>query len=107
MAYFPNGTSGEVFAEQCSRCRYGQGSCPIWNIQQEFNYKACNNKVASAIMDKLVLNDGTCMVFIMAEEFFDVDHVPENTAERAYLELTADTPKNIRELVLKAANRIA
>lgn len=70
MAYFPNGTSGYVFDEQCARCRFGEGPCPIWNMQQEFNYKACNIPVARAIMDSLVKDDGTCAMFALAPEVF-------------------------------------
>ena len=70
MAYFPNGTSGEVFVEQCGRCRYGGEACPVYIVQYEFNYKAVNNKVASDILARLVKNDGTCMMFKLDPEWF-------------------------------------
>ena len=70
MAYFPNGTSGEVFQEQCGRCRYGDGPCPIYFVQHEFNYKACNNQIASEILTALVKDDGTCAMFKLDPEWF-------------------------------------
>ena len=107
MAYFPNGTSGEVFDEQCSRCRYGEQSCPIWYIQVTYNYDACNNEVATKILDELVKDDGTCAMFKLDPEWFDKERVPATDADAAYYALTADTPQSIRELVLKAAKRVA
>lgn len=73
MAYFSNGSSGECFEEQCAKCRFGQMSCPIYNVQLTFNYKACNNEVASAILDALVTDDGTCMMFELDPECFRSD----------------------------------
>jgi len=70
MAYFPNGTSGECFDNQCAKCRFGEKACPVWLVQHEFNYDACNNKVATAILDRLVKADGTCMMFAMDPELF-------------------------------------
>lgn len=108
MAYFQNGTSGEVFHEQCARCRFGNSPCPISLVQMEFNYEAVNNKIATKIMDRLVRDDGSCTVFEMAEEFFDIERVPDSLVERAYLDLhkSKDLPSTIRELALKAAGRI-
>jgi len=70
MAYFANGSSGEVFDEQCSRCRFGKVACPIYLVQVEYNYQACNNKVARAILDQLVRQDGTCEMFQLDPDFF-------------------------------------
>lgn len=71
MAYFPNGSAGEVFAEQCSKCRYGEGYCPIHFVQYNYNYDACNNKVASAILNALVSNCGTCSMFALDPKHFE------------------------------------
>lgn len=71
MAYFPNGTAGEVFQDQCARCRYGEKACPIWFVQYEYNYAACNNEVATKILDQLVKNDGTCAMFELDKEWFE------------------------------------
>ena len=63
MAYFANGSEGMVFDEQCLVCKYGEDACPIAYVQQMFNYDACNNEVATKILDYLVKPDGTCMMF--------------------------------------------
>ena len=71
MAYFPNGTAGEVFDEQCARCRYGNNPCPIWFVQHEYNYEACNNEVATKILDGLVKDNGTCSMFELDKDWFE------------------------------------
>ena len=73
MAYFSNGTEGMLFDEQCARCKYGQEPCPIALIQNEYNYKACNNKTARAILDHLVNNNGNCAMFQAFKEDFEID----------------------------------
>lgn len=73
MAYFPNGSSGECFDEQCSRCRFGMQACPIWMVQNEFNYEACNNDTARKILDALVSNDGTCAMYELDPDCFRSD----------------------------------
>lgn len=106
MAYFPNGSAGSCFEEQCARCRYGDGPCPILWVQITYNYDACNNEVASKILGDLVKNDGTCAMFEHDKAWFDKERIQPNQAEAAYLALTPETPKPIRELVLEAAGRI-
>ncbi len=75
MAYFSNGTEGEVFDDQCQKCKYGQRACPIAFAQLSFNYKAVNNKVATDILDMLVRNDGTCNMWdeFKTDLFIDTD----------------------------------
>jgi len=63
MAYFANGTEGECFDEQCSKCIFGEKPCPISAVQMNFNYDAAGNKTATEILDMLVKNDGTCTMF--------------------------------------------
>lgn len=63
MAYFSNGSEGEVFDLQCSKCKYGDEACPIAAVQMVYNYDACNNPIARSILDDLVKNDGTCAMF--------------------------------------------
>jgi len=70
MAYFSNGTEGEVFDNQCLKCKYGEKPCPIAGVQMEYNYDACNNEVASKILNDLVKQDGTCVMFKMFEDDF-------------------------------------
>ncbi len=54
MAYFSNGTEGMIFDEECSECVLGQKPCPIAFVQAMYNYDACNNKTARAILNNLV-----------------------------------------------------
>ncbi|MCB1156047.1 MAG: hypothetical protein H7A25_22375 [Leptospiraceae bacterium] len=63
MGYFANGTDGMAFDEQCAKCKYGDQPCPIAEVQVEYNYEACNNKTAMAILDTLVKDDGTCTMY--------------------------------------------
>ena len=73
MAYFPNGTSGEIFREHyCDRCKWDkEQQCPIWNAHLEYNYKECNND--KSILHMLIKNtpDG-----LYADEcyFFEHEH---------------------------------
>lgn len=63
MAYFANGSEGELFYEQCTRCRFGEEACPIFEAQVSFNYEAVGNKIATNILNVLVHDDGTCEMF--------------------------------------------
>ena len=72
MAYFANGTEGECFDNQCSICKYGEEPCPIAFVQCEYNYDACNNEVATNILNDLIKNNGTCKMFKeFKKDFFD------------------------------------
>lgn len=96
MAYFPNGCAGEVFDEQCSRCIFGERPCPVALVQREYNYSACNNKVARAILDELVKDDGTCTMFQMAPGVFTNDWA------RGQLSLFDDAPRGVDEGALES-----
>lgn len=71
MAYFANGSEGDCFAEQCAQCRYGTKPCPIALVQFTYNYDACNNETASAILHQLVAQDGTCSMYELDPEWFE------------------------------------
>ena len=73
MAYFSNGSEGMCFDQQCSICKYGEDPCPIAWVQHEYNYEACNNKTARAILDYLIRNDGVCAMFIMFKKDLHID----------------------------------
>lgn len=73
MAYFSNGSEGEVFDQQCAKCKYGQSPCPIAFVQMEYNYSAVGNETAADILNELVRQDGTCTVFEMAKQDFFKD----------------------------------
>ena len=62
MAYFSNGTEGMCFDDECGGCIFGKEPCPIAFVQFEFNYDACNNDIATKILNELVKNDGTCVM---------------------------------------------
>lgn len=70
MAYFPNGSAGEVFDNQCLKCKYGEKGCPIWLVQVNYNYDACNNEVATKILNDLIKDDGTCEMYKEFEKDF-------------------------------------
>lgn len=73
MAYFSNGSEGEVFDNQCGRCKFGSKPCPIALVQGIYNYDAVNNEVATKILHELVYDDGECQVFEMAKTDFEID----------------------------------
>jgi len=73
MAYFSNGTEGEVFYHQCSLCKYGDKACPIALVQEMYNYDACNNEVARKILDELVADNGTCAMWKEFKNDFRID----------------------------------
>lgn len=64
MAYIPSGScpAAQRFANDCTRCKYGEKHCLIHAAQSTFNYDACNNKTARAILDMLVTDEGHCLV---------------------------------------------
>lgn len=73
MAYFSNGSEGEVFDAQCDKCKYGMAPCPVAAMQACWNYDQVGNEVARQIMDNFVKQDGTCTVFEMAKKDFEID----------------------------------
>ena len=73
MAYFSNGTEGMVFDEQCAKCKYGQHPCPIALVQILYNYDACNNEIATKILNTLVDDGGNCSMFKQFKHDFEID----------------------------------
>jgi len=44
MAYFPNGSSGEIFQSQyCDKCLHKK-DCAVWDAHLLHSYSECNNK---------------------------------------------------------------
>ena len=68
MAYFSNGSDGGVFSEECMYCKYDMKPCPIAWVQLEYNYEACNNEVATKILNELVKDNGECAMKKFMEE---------------------------------------
>lgn len=81
MAYFPNGSSGDVFDAQCADCPLGYGwndprqmslfdaerapkPCPVALVQLTYNYDQldANNKQLREAMTMLVDDTGECKV---------------------------------------------
>lgn len=64
MAYFPNGSSGEVLDAQCADCPLGDGPCPVMGIQMLYNYDqlADGQEKLRHAMRLLVNDEGVCEV---------------------------------------------
>lgn len=69
MAYFPNGSSGEVLDEQCEDCPLGYGwsgvnqecgPCPTALVHLMLNYEQCKNPDLASAMRYLVADNGEC-----------------------------------------------
>lgn len=89
MAYFSNGTEGDVFTAQCGICKYGQEPCPIALIQMTYNYDQIGNDLARKIINDLVEEDGTCTMF----KTFENDFTNEHSADWPKIETVADKMK--------------
>lgn len=72
MALFSCGSEGSCFDLQCSRCKYGEKPCPIALVQQLYNVDAFGNDTATEILDCLVHQDGSCQMFEMCKEDFEL-----------------------------------
>lgn len=77
MAYFSNGTEGEMYAEEyCDRCIHGplhsDDTCAVWDAHLFHNYEECNKK--DSILHELIprskdgLGNEQCRMFIPAVE---------------------------------------
>lgn len=67
MAYFPNGTAGQILDDQCDGCLHGVSDgimCPVAYIQINFNYKQLDkgNESLRAVMNKLINEAGVCQM---------------------------------------------
>ena len=66
MAYFSNGTEGDILNQQCCDCPLPDDSpCPILLMQLTFNYKQIINgkpSLASEVMNTLVNKKGECQM---------------------------------------------
>ena len=62
MVYFPNGTAGIILDEQCSECPVGEDCCPIYVVQQIYNYTQVENENLRAAMNILIDGKGKCQM---------------------------------------------
>ena len=73
MAYFSNGTEGEILDEQCFECLHSIDDftiyCPIAAVQAEFNYRQCKNPELKAAMNFLIDEKGNCQMKPIIERF--------------------------------------
>ena len=72
MAYFSNGTEGELYREQyCDRCvhdGHGENCCEVWGLHLTYNYDRHKNPTLAAVLDTLIprdgLGNGQCRMFL-------------------------------------------
>lgn len=73
MAYFPNGTSGEILDDQCWECKIPDDApCPILGVQWTYNYEQFDNngeetKLTDA-MNLLINKQGICQMKILLDK---------------------------------------
>ena len=82
MAYFPNGTSGDVLYNQCDECICGMDAtdlvaCPVLTVQEEYNYDQVDKgqEYLREAMDLLVNGKGICQMKKAMEQvgmYFDL-----------------------------------
>lgn len=71
MAYFSNGTEGELYIEAfCHRCIHNKGDgCAVWDAHLLYSYRDCNDD--SSILHILIprsedgLSNEQCRMFVM------------------------------------------
>lgn len=64
MAYFSNGSEGEMFHDRfCCKCkRDADNDCPIWLMHLLYNYDECNKE--DSLLHKMIPKDlSTCHFF--------------------------------------------
>lgn len=67
MAYFPNGSAGEILDNQCAECPLGKEPCPIAATHLFYNYDQFDKQgqpiqVAVDILNTLVNKEGICQL---------------------------------------------
>lgn len=69
MAYFSNGTEGEILDDQCMKCPFGNQACPVYEVQTFYNYKQMNsgNKDLKDAMEMLINEPGICRMRVLLE----------------------------------------
>jgi len=78
MAYFPNGTAGEVLDRQCQDCPlnpHGDDPCEVSTVHLLFNYDQVgvgHEKLRDALRF-LVSDNGTCQVRRRARDAFGLE----------------------------------
>lgn len=86
MAYFPNGTSGQVLDDQCDECIHGLSNdvmCPVYLAQIHFNYDQCRprEKKLRTALNMLIDEKGNCQVKAAFEKVRYVKTVDDDISE--------------------------
>lgn len=98
MAYFSNSSEGECFYSQCEKCIFGELPCPIFVVQCNHNYSACNNKEARTILDELIDNNGNCAMWQEFQNELDIDINPKYAQNKYQLKIRQfDILKKVKE----------
>lgn len=86
MAYFPNGTAGEVLENQCDECIHGLNNdvmCPVHYVQAVFNYdqvRQREKKLRTAI-NMLINEKGECQMKVVLEKVRYLKTVDDDISE--------------------------
>jgi hypothetical protein len=72
MAYYSNGSEGDAFAVQCTKCKYGSGPCPIALAQMNYNYEQHKDESGTCgrLLNDLVNQDGTCTMWKTFQDLY-------------------------------------
>jgi len=67
MAYFPNGSAGEILDNQCSECPIADDApCPVLYVQMTYNYSQLDDEGEETLLSKamncLVNENGICQM---------------------------------------------
>lgn len=64
MAYFPNGSAGEILDNQCAKCEFigPDDPCPVMFVQNWYNYEQVGNKDLAGCLNYLVSEKGICQM---------------------------------------------
>lgn len=106
MAYFPNGSSGEILDNQCASCSLGQSPCPVLLVQLTYNYDQVDKgqeKLREA-MEILVDKRGVCQVKIQMDKTSlsaeEVRKMLVRAVEFRKGEYDWDTPEEIADSIM-------
>jgi hypothetical protein len=70
MAYFQNGTASECLDRTCQTCLLGSTRCPVYMIQNLFNFEQVikGKEVIMRFLHFLIDDDGNCQVKKLIED---------------------------------------
>jgi hypothetical protein len=76
-----------VLDNQCSQCVLGENACPVYLVQSVYNYDACNDKVASEILNYLIRQDKKTFEYLGCAMFELLDKKGIKLAETPLFDL--------------------